>query len=320
MRSIILCVESSHAKGMGHLLRVINIIGLLRKRKRKFLVVINNDKKSIQILRKRKIPFKIADLNNVKSGWESGLIEKYGAGLWINDRLDTKINHAKNVKNTGIKLVTLDDHGPGSQLADINFGGLPFNFNSKLKGKNRYKGLKYLVLNKEIKDYRRLRDKIRRVVISFGGSDTYGVTVKAVKILKNRGIAADVIVGPGFKHFKELKRAAGKDLSIKHYVPSLMKEFYNYDLAVTGGGITPFEANAAGLPCVIIANELNEIPNAKYLERLGSSIFAGYHKNISGKAFDLISKKGNIKKMSRKGMKHIPINGAYNIFKVIDHT
>jgi len=97
-------------------------------------------------------------------------------------------------------------------------------------------------------------------------------------------------------------------------VPSLIETFHGYDLAVTGGGITPFEANASGLPCIIIANELSEVPNGKLLHELGCSVFAGYYERLNK---DIFKQRLDINKMSRVGMSRIGLNGAENVYRKI---
>ena len=79
----------------------------------------------------------------------------------------------------------------------------------------------------------------------------------------------------------------------------MIEEFHRHDLAITGGGITPFEANASGLPCVVIANELHEIPTGLALQKLGGSVFAGHHGALQTPLFapDL-----PLEQMSRDGM------------------
>jgi len=100
------------------------------------------------------------------------------------------------------------------------------------------------------------------------------------------------------------------------YVSSLIKEFSKYDLAITGGGITAYEANASGLPSLIIANEKFEISSGKYLDSLGSSIFLGFYDNINERVFqNLFSLK--IMKMSLLGLNHFNLNAIENIYKEI---
>ncbi|MDP2939788.1 MAG: glycosyl transferase [Candidatus Omnitrophota bacterium] len=309
-----ICVESSHKKGMGHLYRALNLIELIKSKNDKVIAFINNDKNSIRILEKKGKMFEEVELNDQDSGWETKLINKYKINIWINDRLDTHIQHSQNVKKNKVKLISFDDRGSGADIADINFGSLPFNFNYDLKGKKVLKGLKYLILNKEIDKFKRERKKVKQILISFGGSDTYGVTIKIVEILRKRKICAEIILGPCFAHLGELQEVLTEDYSVIKDVTSLIEQFNKYDLVITGGGITPFEANASGLPCIIVANEPFEIDNGLFLERIGCSVFAGYHENINQ---DIFAKKLDVQTMSMKGMDNIKTDGVENIYREI---
>jgi len=309
-----ICLEASHKKGLGHLYRILNLVEFLNSVNKDFVVFVNNDKTAVSLLKENSVNFEFVNLSDFESDWETELIKKYRLNVWINDRLDTNIRHSQNIVKNGIKLITFDDAGSGAELADVNFAGLPFMFNEDLKGKKICKGIKYLVLNKEINVFKRKRKDINNILITLGGSDTYGVTLKIVKILKELNKKACVITGPSFLHKNELEKLINDNFTVKNTVPSLIEEFYKYDIAITGGGITPFEANACGLPCIIVANELFEIENAKYLDNLGSSVFAGYHEKINMEVF---TKELNIEKMSKIGMENIKTNGIENIYKEI---
>jgi spore coat polysaccharide biosynthesis predicted glycosyltransferase SpsG len=90
----------------------------------------------------------------------------------------------------------------------------------------------------------------------------------------------------------------------------MIDEFFQHDLAITGGGITPFEANASGLPCIVIANETFEVAVGKAVQSLGSSIYAGYHKEIQ---LPLFPEDLPIEQMSRAGMNNINLLGAQRV-------
>jgi spore coat polysaccharide biosynthesis predicted glycosyltransferase SpsG len=309
-----ICLESSHQRGMGHLFRVLNLVNFLTEKRLSFVLFINNDEKAISLIKEKNIPYEIVNLSDFESDWESVLINKYNIDFWINDRLDTDIKHSENVVKNNIKLITFDDSGSGAELVSINIAALTFNNSEKLKGNKVLTGIKYLILNKEIEKYKRIRSKTEKILVTLGGSDTYGVSLKVIEILKKIDKPATIIIGPSFQHKKELKNIIDKRFIVKNTVPSLIEEFYNYDIAITGGGITPFEANATGLPCIIIANEIHEIQAAQYLQKLGSSIFAGYHENIDIKLF---SQNFDIVKMSKIGSETIKTDGVENIFEEI---
>ena len=146
--------------------------------------------------------------------------------------------------------------------------------------------------------------------MTLGGSDTYGVTVNVVQLLNEMNLTATVVVGPGFMHLDALKNALPDGFVLKRGVPSMIAEFHHHDLAITGGGITPFEANASGLPCVVIANELFEIPNGMALQKLGGSFFAGYHQSLR---LPSIRADLPLEQMSRDGMKNIGLEGTQRV-------
>jgi spore coat polysaccharide biosynthesis predicted glycosyltransferase SpsG len=309
-----ICVESSHQKGMGHLFRAINLISFFRDHDGPSIVFMNRHQPSENILSREEIDFEIVPLEDLKSNWESKLIAKYGIQVWINDRLDTDIRHAQNVKAAHIKLVTFDDHGSGAALADLHFAPLVFEDAQKLQGRKVFHGTEYLALNPDINKYKRLRKTADRLLITLGGSDTYGVTLKVVDLIKKRTQSATIVIGPAFEHRDELKKLLPNSYQFKSGVPSLIQEFSLYDIAITGGGVTPFEANASGLPCMIIANEWFEIPAAKYLHQIGSSVFAGHWSELGE---GLLDRELDIEKMSRAGMEQITTKGIENIYREI---
>ena len=52
---IVLCIESSHSRGMGHLFRGLNFIDYFSRRGYKILVLINDNEIAIEILKSREI-------------------------------------------------------------------------------------------------------------------------------------------------------------------------------------------------------------------------------------------------------------------------
>lgn len=313
-----ICIESSHIRGMGHFYRAMNLIEYLMKKNERYIVIINKNEEALELLKKRNVRSEIVNLYDFKSDWESNLIDKYNVDIWIDDRMETNALHARNVKKNGIKLITFDDRGEGAKQSDINICAMAYENLKDLKGKIVLTGTKYLILNKRIDTFKGLKMEIKKVIVTLGGSDTYGVSVKVMEIIKNLYKDITVITGPTFKHFIELDRIIqNSTVVIKGAVPCLIEEIAKYDLAITGGGITPFEANALGVPCIIVANELHETQSAKYLESIGSSIFAGYHECMDEKAFE---KELDIRTMSQLGMDIINTQGTENIFNEIENV
>jgi spore coat polysaccharide biosynthesis predicted glycosyltransferase SpsG len=308
------CIEASHARGLGHLYKTLNCIDYLATQGEPYIVMVNDDPRATTILAQRGVAYVTVDPSRAQGDWETALIKEFGIRVWINDRLDTDAGHAARVKKNGIGLVTFDDRGAGAALADLHFAPLVFSGQDRLQGKRVFTGTRYLALNREIDACKRRRQSLNSIVVTLGGSDTYGVTVQVVNLVKTLNRGATVIVGPAFQHQAELEGAMDANFSLKREVPSLIREFVQYDLAITGGGITPFEANASGLPCIIVANEPHEIEIGQYLAEIGSSVFAGYYREIVDQLF---TDQLNIEKMSQAGMEKIGTDGVDNIFRLI---
>lgn len=302
-------IESSHRRGMGHFFRALNILEYLKSVNEPAIVIINNDTNSLKMLKEKNISYEVVDYNDITSNWEKGLIHKYHVDVWLLDKFETNFELSEHVKREGIILAAIDDRGLGAELVDLHFCSMIYD---NLMGKNIYTGKKYMVLNTEIAKYRRKRTELKRILVTLGGSDTYGVTIQIVKILKKQEVNADIVVGPNFRHQEQLKQETGGNFTIYNTVPSLIAKFYDYDLAITGGGISCFESNASGLPCIIVANEIHEIDNGKYLAGFGGAIFAGHYKDISAQVIDI--KNLNVKAMSEMALQALPLNGMENIY------
>lgn len=309
-----LCIESSHARGMGHFYRALNLANALHHSGYDYKFYLNNHDPSQKILIEKNIPYTIVPLEDETTNWEFSLIKHDNITLWINDRLNTNVLHAEKIKKAGIPLVTFDDRGPGATLADLHIAALSFNPQEHLAGKKILRGSNFLILNPQISKFTRVRKKLASILITLGGSDTYGVTIKVVQLLKEMELSATVVVGPAFIHSAILSEVMTEKFILKQNVSSLIEEFYHHDLAITGGGMTPFEANASGLPCVVVANELFEIPVGEALEKLGGSIFAGYHESLPQPLFqaDL-----PLEQMSQSGMNVIGLQGTHNVMTAL---
>jgi len=293
---------------------MLNFSKFLKTKNKDFIFIINNNEKLINILKSHYIAFEIVDLDDDKRNWEKNIALRYNIIYWVNDRLKTTKQHALNVNRSNVKLITFDDFGPGSNLSDISIYGLANKGNCQ--GKKILQGVEYLILNEEIDLYKKIRKGVKKILVSLGGSDTYGVTIKILKLLKKHHIKATIHIGPSFLHKHELKQELTSNYKVKVYTPSLIKEFANYDLAITGGGITPFEANASGLPCLIIANELFEIENGYFLESVNSSRFLGYYQNIDETIFSNLNCL-DINLMSQNGMQILNTNAVQKIYENI---
>lgn len=307
-----ICIECSPKRGLGHLFRSKILYDFFKKQGEDVLIIVNSDQTAEKYLRSNHIKWVQADLLDYESDWERELIRRYSIKLWVNDRMGTDVRSARNIKAQGVVLAGIDDTGTGAEITDFNFASMTFDKSIKIKGKHIYTGFEFIILDPNIKKYRHLREDSDKLVVSLGGSDTYGVTVHIARLLLQAEKTASIILGPAFAHRKELFALAGKSLTCVENISSLPEEFSKYDCAITGGGITAFEAAAAGIPTMIAANETHEIFIAQELQRVGASCYLGFRDNI-----DCLPEltADDIKSMSRSGLNHFSFDGVLNIYR-----
>ena len=313
---IALAIESSNSRGMGHLFRSLLIVEYLNKHDIPFIYLINDDEKSKEILRSKSIPFLIVDYKDTTSNWENNIIDNYSINIWVNDKYETSLEMSGHIKDAGAYLALIDDIGSGEKIADIIFVGLVYFSKQTYFCKNTRIGLKYVILNEEVDTYKRIRKKLNKIIVTLGGSDPFDNTRKIVKELLKTNFEFDVLIGPNYKFEEEIRKLCCQRFKILKNVPSLIELFNKYDVAITGGGVTCCEANASGLPCVIVANAPHEVNTARFLSSEGSSIFAGDHNSIDFSFIEKISSL-DLEKMSKKGMRLFDTKAIERIFNEI---
>ena len=308
------CVESSHARGMGHLFRSCVLARAFLEESRAIKFYVNDHPPAIEVLRQRGFSFEIVPLSAPSLDWETETVERDGITLWINDRHQTDRQSTGRVKAKGVGLVTLDDRGSGAADADLHVAALALDPQEMLGGRKVLRGLDYLLLDPAIARHRRSRHSAGRTIVTLGGADTYGVTPRLVRLLTRLGRPATVVVGPSFQHERELAAAATPGFEIKRNVPSLIEELSRHDVAVTGGGMTPFEANASGLPCIVVANEDFEVPVGRALAKLGGAVFAGHHSDLDKSVF---ARDLPVEVMSKAALGGITLDGARRVVEAV---
>lgn len=312
----LICIESFKMRGMGHLFRTILYADYLKEQGIPFLILVNDDQNSVEILLQHKLPYIIVDYES-ETDWETELIQKYDADVWLEDKFETSDKMAERIaKNTGVLFCMIDEFSRNAVYADIHFGGMLYLAGNQIEGKKTYYGSDYVILNPEIDKYKHYREGVTKIIVTLGGSDPFGVTVDVVRELNRTEFDVEIVTGPDFDYKEELNRVNVKNYPVKHHLPSMIEEFSKFDFAITGGGVTCCEANASGLPCLIIANAPHEEHTGKYMESKGGSIYAGAHDNWDRGMIARING-FDIGKMSRAGLEAFDTHAVQRIFTII---
>ena len=169
---IIFRVIGNQKIGLGHIYRALTIADELKDNKIIFVSDLTNKKILINL-----VPNNYNILVFKKSEVIKKII-KMKPDLVINDILSTKIIDVLPLKENKIKTINFEDLGLGAKYADLTINEIhdkPLNNN-----KNTLWGSNYFFLRKEFNKTTPIsfNIKISNVLITFGGSDQYNLTLK----------------------------------------------------------------------------------------------------------------------------------------------
>jgi spore coat polysaccharide biosynthesis predicted glycosyltransferase SpsG len=130
-----------------------------------------------------------------------------------------------------------------------------------------YGGPAYAILRRHFRDAERAREvraAPRMALLSFGGSDPQGLTLKAARALQ--GLPGEVelvaVAGPAFAHGREFEALAAtlpRRVPLIHqaegHIVDLMLEA---DLVLCSGGMSVYEIAALGTPGIVLGQNLRE--------------------------------------------------------------
>ena len=166
-----------------------------------------------------------------------------------------------------------------------------------------------------------VRERPRLVLLSFGGSDPQGYTVKAARALQ--GLPQDVeviaVAGPAFSHHAAFAAAAAAFVrpvrlldSLGAHIADLMQQA---DLVVASGGMTVYELAALGTPSLVLAQNTREDKRMTEFARHGTVSYLGLgtevgEATIARSVAELLENLEQRRAMSRRGQALVDGLGA----------
>ncbi len=301
LNTVVIRVDSSVHLSAGHVMRCLNLAEALRLQGIKVIFICQElPGNSIGLLEKNK--FEVYRLpNEAESAANSGqvieILEKIGTvHCLIVDHYGLDIQWEQAVRPFIQKLFVIDDQANRKHHCDILLDQ-NFYFNKEFRYKNlvpetclQLLGPQYALLKSDFSHHRKsLRDRegsVKKILISFGGSDETNATAKAIAACSqvvNSTVEIDVIVGASNPHQQSLTDLCAKFSNI-HYAFQVnnMAEFIaNADLAIGAGGITTWERCCLGLPSLVITNALNQEEPTTALSALGAIHYIGRSEDVS---------------------------------------
>ncbi|HEY7412277.1 MAG TPA: hypothetical protein VII13_16130 [Vicinamibacteria bacterium] len=266
-------VDGGAALGMGHVYRSLAIADALRELSRAEVAFLMTAAHSdgARTVSGHGYAVRLAD------GRPASLIEDvrdFAPAIVINDLplLDEEyLRGLSRLGATTVNLVdTLDDLATTEHYAQVVISVMK---EERETPEGFYAGPAYAILRDHFRDREKeLRERPRLVLLSFGGSDPQGLTLKAARALQGLPRAVDLVAvaGPAFSG-----RRAFEALDLPRRVPLIHEAgghiaelMLEADVVVGSGGMSVFELAALGTPAVVLAQ------NAREDERMRA--FAGH--------------------------------------------
>jgi spore coat polysaccharide biosynthesis predicted glycosyltransferase SpsG len=330
---VLIYTYGNHKMGMGHVYRMSNLASVLKKRGHEILFLMPSWAEGIKKIREE--GWKIKDISIAFFEQEHVYKRLLGARFFdciIADALNVSKNIMKLFSEKAKLLLSLDNIGDGRFYSDILINILYRTESRLMKPKIEINSFDYLILNENFKKFnlkeKIVNKKVNKILITQGGSDTYGVVPKIMDELNKlpMELECDVLIGSAFKHHKELTSSIRKSdlkINIMENIRGTWDLFYNGDMAISGGGMTLFELLCVGVPCIVLTQEHKELETINYLNELKLIDMLGlYEKLHKGDIFNasigLLNNYNRRLEMGEMGKKVIDGGGCERTIDLID--
>jgi len=256
------------------------------------------------------------------------------AAEWVvADGYHFNAEYQHRIKDAGLKLLFVDDHGHASQywadyILNQNISANPKWYSNREPYTQLLLGTQYTLLRKEFGKWwdwkREIVPIARKILVTLGGSDPHNITQKVVAALssqQNREIECIVLVGGSNQHISELQsqcRNSGPSIRLILDADNMPELMAWADVAISASGTTSWELAFMGLPNLLIIFADNQKLTAEALQKKGVSVFLGFHTAVTrdrvGKALaELILDHDKRLAMSEQGRRLVDGRGAKRV-------
>ena len=258
MKLILFNIIGSKKNGTGHIFRSLSLAKEIKSGYEIIFLTNHNQKLAIQNLKTTNYKFFTYPKKKI---FDKIILHK--PTLVINDVLSTKAKNIRLLKNHKIKVINFEDIGDGNQIADLTINEI-FERPKKKATKIRW-GEKYFFLRDEfLKQKKNKLNKVKNILLFFGGSDPNNLTFKTLKSIYASSIFFNlkitIITGIGYKNKKTLNRFIKKKRNINLIKNTKKISYYmkKCQIAFTSNGRTTYELAHMNIPSIVISHNLRE--------------------------------------------------------------
>ncbi|MEA3523014.1 MAG: acylneuraminate cytidylyltransferase [Campylobacterota bacterium] len=253
-KDILFVVRGNNTVGLGHVYNTLLIANDILNHKITFLVD-SESKLAFNKIASKNYPVLMQKHEDILED-----IKAINPDLVINDCLDTTAIYMQTLKSENIKVANFEDLGEGAKFADLVVNAI---YPEKQILPNHYFGHDYFILRDEFiySKSKIVVDKVKEVLITFGGVDPNNYTKKSIESIyeftQKHQIKITVIAGFGYKEYGSLEQF--KDIEIKRNVTNISYYIHRADIVFTSAGRTTYEIASIGTPAIVLAQNEREL-------------------------------------------------------------
>lgn len=248
-------VNGNNKRGIGHIYRALEIADEFYVKPDLYYDTNQTDRRVFGDTKHNLIPVNgIAELFHVCKE------EQYT--IFINDILSTSIDYMIGLKSVmpNAKIVNFEDDGEGAVKADLVFNALLYEEElPQVKA-----GEKYYISGKTFMFYEpiRIKEKVERVFISFGGADPQNYSDRLLSIISKpeyMNYQFVVVLGRAKNNVEELlEYNKFEHIEVFYDVSNMPELMTRCDVGITSRGRTGYELAILGIPSIAMAQNRRE--------------------------------------------------------------
>jgi spore coat polysaccharide biosynthesis predicted glycosyltransferase SpsG/CMP-N-acetylneuraminic acid synthetase len=311
---ILFRVDGSTALGMGHVYRSLAIADALRQTSQAeiaFLMSADHEKGIVTISRYG-YPVRVVGDRVLETYLEH--IRDFAPAILINDLPSLDPDYMQGLAHLGASTVnlvdTLDDLERTEHYAEVIVSVMA---EERETPEGFYGGPSYAILRSHFHGREKeIREAPKLVLLTFGGSDPQGLTLKAARALADLGPALEIVAvaGPAFSYRKEFEALAAR---LPHKVPLINEAgghiadlMLEADVVVCSGGMTVYEIAALGTPGIVLGQNMREDGRMRVFAGHGTVEYLGLGTDVAeatlaGTVERLLGDAGARREMSARG-------------------
>jgi spore coat polysaccharide biosynthesis predicted glycosyltransferase SpsG/CMP-N-acetylneuraminic acid synthetase len=327
---ILFRVDGSAAMGLGHVYRSMAIADALRETSQADVAFLMSADHADGIRTVSRYGYPVRVVGDGKLDTYIDHIRDFAPAILINDLPALEDRYLYALSHLGASTVnlvdTLDDLERTEHYKQVIVSVMN---EDRETPESFYCGPEYAILRSHFQGSRKeIRAEPRLVLLTFGGSDPQGLTLKATRALAGLDPRAEVlaVAGPAFQYrseFEALRAALPRKVTLINeaggHIADLMLEA---DVIVCSGGMSVYEIAALGTPGIVLGQNMREEKRMLEFAHHGTVEYMGLGTEVDEAAIaaavtSLLADVERRRSMSEKGQALVDGMGAARAAEVV---